>query len=122
MNSATKQTLILMEKDAPQTLFMITKCQERASLSEWGKNPSILVTLVREMLLLLMHLFEISKCCPVRTKTDLKSIADFSGTGKKKGKKDKKKLHPPALTQGYKCECLGLASKAMLQQLGCRVF
>ena len=28
-----------MEKDALQTWFMITKCQERASLSEWGKKP-----------------------------------------------------------------------------------
>lgn len=94
----------------------------RASLSEWGeKNPSILVTSVREMLLLLMYLFEISKCCPVRTKIDLKSIADFSGGGEKK-KKDKKKPQPPALTQGYKGVSLGLASKAMVQQLGCGVF
>lgn len=27
-----------MEKDAPQKQFMITKCQERASLSEQGKK------------------------------------------------------------------------------------
>jgi len=112
-----------MEKDAPQMRFMITKCQERASLSEWGKKPHYFCytgegnaspTLV----------FEISKPCPVRSKIDLKSIGDFSGGGDKiqEKKKIKIKLQAPPLTQGDKGVSLGLTSKAMLQQLGYRTF
>lgn len=64
-----------MEKDAPLTWVMIT---EELDYQSRGKNPSILVKLVREMLLL-VHLFETSKHRPVRTKEDLKSIGDFAG-------------------------------------------